>query len=264
MPTATYGATALPRDAYQFRDTDVISPDDPEAGPQHLEYEDVEKLDELLERIRDAETVHEWSLLLKDHVWFGNSKIADSVGIFNLNAAHDCPNLESSNCQVPADKCYAVKMENFRHESVKPHHNCQEVLWDHMDAITFAEAFRKVVERRRKPTTALRFSEAGDFRYPGDVYKAERIARELDDLVDVYTYSASDYLPWEYCEAMTVNQSNDNREYGDQRFRAVPTEEDVPDDGVLCAYDSTDGDLKCGDCRCCIDKHGRDIYVTMH
>jgi len=130
-----------------------------------------------------------------------------------------------------------------------------------MDADTWAKAFNSMVSRKRNDVTAIRFSEAGDFRHKGDIIKVNRIAQLVD--IDVYTYSASDYLDWSEATAFTVNQSNDRRDFGDRLYTAVPTEDDIPEDAVQCAYEGAE--IKCGDCRMCIDKDfDKDVYITLH
>lgn len=120
-----------------------------------------------------------------------------------------------------------------------------------------------MVGRKRNPVSAIRFSEAGDFRHRGDIVKVNRIAEIVgNEGIDVYTYSASDYLDWSEAENFTVNQSNDFSEYGDRLYSAVPEAEDIPDDAVQCAYEHNE--TKCGDCRLCINPDGPDVYITLH
>jgi hypothetical protein len=230
--------------------------------PTHGDYEisEVDGIDSLKERMKDADSIRDWSFILSDYISFGNNKIADSVAIFNMNSATDCPNAQTDNCQVPWQDCYAHKAENI-YPNTLDYRRRQEYLWDCMDADTWAKAFNSMVSRKRNDVTAIRFSEAGDFRHRGDIIKVNRIAQLVD--FDVYTYSASDYLDWSEATAFTVNQSNERADFGDRLYTAVPTEDDIPEDAVQCAYEGAE--IKCGDCRMCIDKDfDKDVYITLH
>jgi len=222
---------------------------------------EVSGIENLKERMADAgNDITKWSHILKDYISFGNNKIAKSVAIFNMNSATDCPNAESDNCQVPFEDCYAHKAENI-YPNTLDYRRRQEYLWDCLDAETWAKAFQELVSRKRNDVTAIRFSEAGDFRHRGDIIKVNRIAQIVD--IDVYTYSASDYLDWSEATAFTVNQSNNFSDFGDRLYTAVPTEDDIPEDAVQCAYEGAK--IKCGDCRMCIDKDfDKDVYITLH
>lgn len=229
--------------------------------------DEVDGIDKLRKRMNDAQTPEDWSHILRDYLSFGNSKIAQKVAIFNMNSATDCPNIGTDHCQVPKNKCYAFKAEN-RYGNPLDYRRRQEFLWDSMSAELWASAFRHVVNRMLNPVEAIRFSEAGDFRDNDDVRKVDRIAEELDGFVDVYTYSASDYLDWSIADNFTVNQSNDNGDYGDRRYFAVE-EGEKPDDAVWCPHDyqkrkGSDNPAKCGDCRLCIDDDGPDVAIPMH
>jgi len=226
----------------------------------------VDGIDTLRERMEKAgDDITVWSHILSDYIQFGNNKIAKSVAIFNMNAASDCPNRESENCQVPWESCYAGKAER-QYPQVLPYRRRQEYLWDCMTADMFAEAFAELVSRKRNDVTAIRFSEAGDFRNDADIIKVNRIAELVD--VDVYTYSASDYLNWSHADSFTVNQSNDFREYGNRRFTAIPKGSELPDGMVWCPFDYSDksGDdrPKCGECRLCINPEGPDVAIELH
>ncbi len=240
--------------------------------PTYGDYDvtSVDGIDELMARMKEAGSdVTAWSHILSDYISFGNTKIDKSVAIFNMNSATDCPNADTDNCQVPWDKCYAHKAENMYKQSL-PYRRRQEYLWDCLDADTFAKAFLALVGRKRNRVTAVRFSEAGDFRHRGDIVKVNRIAKLIQPAgIDVYTYSASDYLDWSDSEHFTVNQSNDFSEYGDRLYSAVPTREDIPEGAVHCPHDyqkdqGHDSPVKCGECRLCVNSDGPDVYITLH
>jgi hypothetical protein len=225
---------------------------------------DIKGCYEMCERMAEAESVRDWSFILSDYISFGNTKLTDGIAIFNMNSATDCPNIGTDNCQVPKEDCYAFKAENLYKQPL-PYRRRQEVLWDCMPPELFAEAFLELVSRKRKEVTAIRFSEAGDFRHEGDIIRVNRIAELVaEEGIDVYTYSASNYLNWDLAEEFFVNASNDIEVYGDQRYIAVPEEEDIPEDGIHCPYEATDGEIKCGDCRLCITGSTEDVYITFH
>lgn len=234
--------------------------------PTHGDYDvsAVDGISELIDRMDNADSISDWSFILSDYLQFGNSKIADNVAIFNMNSATDCPNAKTDNCQVPWESCYAHKAENI-YPNTLPYRRRQEFLWDCLDADTFAAAFVELVSRKRKPVDTIRFSEAGDFRHRGDIIKVDRIAELLEPYgIDVYTYSASDYLDWSEARHFVVNQSNEFADYGNRLYSAVPTIDDIPDDAVHCAYEASDKSVKCGDCRMCIDDKAPDVYITLH
>lgn len=240
--------------------------------PTHGEYDtdSIPGIDRLRSRMADAETVTDWSDILKDYLSFGNRKISKTVAIFNFNAATDCPNAKTDNCQVPWDSCYAHKAENMYKQTL-PYRRRQEYLWDCLDPDTWAEAFLKLVDRKRNDVTAVRFSEAGDFRHEGDIVRADRVAELLaEEGIKCYTYSASDYLDWSVTEHLTVNASNDLSDYGDRRYSAF-TSDEPPEGYVWCPHDlqkkngaTAEEAIKCGECMLCIDKDGPDVAIPLH
>lgn len=262
--------------------------------PTHGDYDvqEVDNFDHLMDAlvdINDAPTYQETvekvaDVLMNGHegvsgyLTFGNNKISKKLGIFNMNAATDCPNAktrengesETGLCQVPWKDCYAHKAE-YVYKDTLPKRRLQEYFWDNIDAVTFADALLRVKERKRSPFTDLRVSEAGDFRHRGDIVKWETIAKRLDGHINVYTYSASHKLDWSDAEHFTVNQSNNLADYGDRLFTAVQSPDDVGEDMVICPFElakskgvDTDDRPKCGDCRLCINKEGPDVAVLLH
>jgi len=226
-----------------------------------LNINKIDGIDKLRERIRNAESVEDWSFILSDYISKGNTKITNTTAIFNMNSAHDCPNRESENCQVPWKACYAGKAERVYKQTL-PYRRRQEYLWYSMKPELWAKAFECLNSRKRKPFDSIRFSEAGDFRSDYDIKAVDTIAENVS--VDVYTYSASDYLNWELAENFTVNQSNELADYGDRLFTALPEGSDLPEDTVWCPYDKSDGDIKCGECKLCINPEGPDVAIELH
>ncbi|WP_284009531.1 hypothetical protein [Haloarcula pelagica] len=234
---------------------------------------EIDGIGDLQSRMKDCDDIRDWSFLLNDYIqWGNNSKVSKYVGIFNLGAAHDCPNRWTERCQVDGDECYAV-VDEKRYDYVLAYFRRQEYLWDCLDAQTFAEAFLAIVDRKHSvEARALKFSQAGDVRHEADIRKIDRIAQLLDDAgadVEVFLYSASSHLDWSDAEHITVNQSNDQRQYGDRRYRAVDSAAEIRDEEVWCPYDREkregvplDERTKCGECSACIVEDGPDVAVV--
>lgn len=263
--------------------------------PTHGDYEtgDVDGIDTLraeIKRIYDSDNPADVlaDLLMNGHegaagyLTFGNNKVADNTGIFNMNSATDCPNAASDEnnqtatgvCQVPWSDCYAHKSENVYPNALKKR-RLQEYLWDCVNPELFGKALLRVKERKRSPFKHLRVSESGDFRHNGDVKAWDKVAEVVGDSINVYTYSASHKLDaWDSVEHFTVNQSNALADYGDREFNAVPEVSDIPDDAIACPFEvakkngvETDERPKCGDCEACIkpgEEQPRDVYVLLH
>lgn len=228
-----------------------------------FDVEKVEKIDRLRRRIREAEfavdRVKKWSEILGDHTSYRNSKFISAIGTFNMCAAADCTNLGTKYCQVDEDECFAARNEQ---DFPMPIHfrRKQEIIWYYLDPVTWAKAFRRHVKRKDNPVTTIRFNEAGDFKTQRDIWKVNEIARRLPQY-DVFTYSASSFLDWSDAKHFTVNASNDLESYGDRRYVVVDDRSEIPEDGMFCTYDATDGDIKCGDCKACITEDAPDVYV---
>ena len=227
----------------------------------------VNGIDTLRERMANADSVKDWSFILSDYISAGNNKITNTTAIFNMNSAHDCPNRESENCQVPWEDCYAGKSERV-YKTPLDYRRRQEYLWDCMPADLWADAFECLNSRKRKPFDSIRFSEAGDFRSNGDIIRVNEIAKRVS--VPVYTYSASDYLNWSLADSFTVNASNDNFTHANRRFMAV-FDGELPDGAVWCpnGLQADNGvpaeeRIKCGECRLCINPDGPDVGISPH
>lgn len=231
-----------------------------------FDTDEVEGIEELRQRILETvyadDPIETWSYILGDHISCGNKKLSEEMAIFNFaGSATDCPNIGTKHCQVAEEDCYAYRSENNFPHPLDARRR-QVIIWDHLDAVTFARAFRRWHSRKRTEVTTLRFSESGDFRNRHDLYKVDEVAQLLSDIVDVYTYSASDWLPWEETTHITVNRSNDRRTYGHRRFCVVNSVSEIPANGIHCPHDLSNGSIKCGDCRLCIDKDAPDVYVV--
>lgn len=233
------------------------------------DIDNVKGIDELRNRMDNANSVRDWSFILQDHISRGNGKISDNTAIFNMGSATDCVNGETENCQVPFEDCYARKAEVTYATEALDYRRRQEYLWDSMHPELWAKAFMLSNSRKRKPFDNIRFNESGDFRTNGDIIRVNEIAKKLD--IDVYTYSASNYLNWNLATDFTINASNDLEEYGDRRFKVIEKGTELPEDTVWCPYSIQQNNgvpenerRKCGDCRLCINKNGPNVAIEMH
>ncbi|MFD1635426.1 GP88 family protein (plasmid) [Haloplanus ruber] len=230
-----------------------------------FDVDQVNGIHKLRQRIHETvfadDPAEKWSWILGDHFTMGNKKVAKEVAIYNFGgAAHDCLNLGTEHCQVDAANCYAVRTEdNYPHPLDARRREL--IIWDHLDPQTFADAFRHWHGRKRNEVTALRLNESGDFRHRHDLFKVDQVARLLDDIVDVYTYSSSDWLPWHKIDHIVVNRSNQRKDFGARRFEVVDDVSDIPDGGIRCPHDVSDGEIKCGSCRLCLEEDAGDVYV---
>lgn len=236
------------------------------------ELDEIDGIDRLIRRVKEANTANEWSKVLGDYVnWGNNSKVDGSVGIFSISSASGCVNRGTAYCQVGENECYAV-VDEKRYDYVLAYVQRQEFLWDCMDADMWAHAFLEMVSRRHNDTKALKFNQHGDFRCNEDIFKVNRIAEILDDYnIRVFTYSASSHLDWSIATSdnLTVNQSNDFGDYGNRQYIAVDKEDDIPENTTWCPYDrqkkegiDVDDRIKCGECMLCIDDKSGDIAVV--
>lgn len=233
---------------------------------------EIEGIQTLRSRMQNCTNDSGWTDILNDYIeWGNNTMINNTVGIFNLCSGHYCPNRFTGHCQVGGDECYIVQHEKI-YQHALDYYNRQEYLWDRINADTFVDSFIELNERRSIDTKALKFNQAGDFRCNQDVFKVNRIAEKLSEYnIKVFTYSASNWLDWDIADSdnLAVNQSNSIEEYGDRRFKAVDSVEDIPDDFVWCIYNRQDEEgvpleerTKCGDCMMCVDDNAPDIAVV--
>lgn len=232
------------------------------------------KMATLLDRLRTAESIADYARVFhpkatspdthRPHLRYGNKKIDSDVAIFNVGAATDCTHLGEPTCQVDADQCYAHRTEKMYSDGALAFRRRQHVLWTHVTAQQFADAVQYVFDEiKQMEITALRFNQSGDIRTRGEMKKVDEIAAHLDR--PVYLYTASSGLDWTETDHVVVNASNDDVEGARGRYDAVQSADDIPDDGVHCPYDHSDGDIGCGQCRICLDdEFERDVYITLH
>lgn len=230
--------------------------------------EDVDRIDELIEDINAGE----WYDILKAHIKPGNSKVSKNTWVFNICSAHECPHLETDRCQVTTSdstKCYAFKDER-QYPAPLPYRRRQSVIWDVLDAETFASTLIEIWFGKTGETiTNFRVNESGDLRHEGDLHKLNQIARILEDTLNIttYIYSASSDLDWNVLDEryFTVNGSNPMMEpYADRLFMAK-SPEDIDEDEIVCPAEQYGRDeIQCGECRLCIDDSAGDVIVPLH
>jgi hypothetical protein len=233
---------------------------------EQYDIDSVDGIDELRDRMCQADDITDWSHILNDYIKFGNNKISDTVAVFNFNSATDCMNRNTEHCQVPDGLCYAFNDEE-QYPAPLDYRRRQEYLWDSLDAMSWARAFLKIVDRKRNPVKGIRFSEAGDFRGRHDVIKVDWIAEILAEKdIICYTYSASDWVDWSDRQHFTLNASNDAiDDVADRRYFALPEGDDLPEGAVWCPFDLGEpgNRKKCGDCRICLEPEGPDVAIPV-
>ena len=243
-----------------------------ETYPWHDELDEVLHLTDTIEMLEAGEYYD----VLKNHLVAGNAKIADHVLIYNITSATDCRHLGDEMCQVPAEACYAHKSEQ-KWTNPLSFRRRQELIWDRLDAETFADTLLEIIENKRNPVSTVRINQSGELRHQGDLEQLDHLSRRLhEEGFDCYVYTTSADLDWSITsdDALAVNMSN-------QRFDEATTErfsyytaledgvepEDVEwldDDARQCPYDAHDGAIKCGNCKLCVENNDTDVYIRMH
>lgn len=221
---------------------------------------------------RDVASILTGSRKAPGHLQTGasNGKFVEGNRYLSINAASDCPNRWTDNCQVGGDECYAVQTEQGRYPHSLDCRRRTEYLWDAVDAETMAEALMIVKDRAKStPFHALRFNVGGDIRFRGDAVKIDHIAKRLQESADIptYLYTASDYVDFRPFDHVTINASNPQVQGADRMYTAVTQDMvdngDVSDSWTRCPND-TDAELKCGECKLCLTDHADDIYIVVH
>lgn len=234
-------------------------------------------LRELCIAIVEAETTNDWKKILKPHVGDENSKLAQHVLTYNITSATDCVHLGKDACQVPKSECYAYNSET-QYKNALHYRRRQEILWDHLDAQTFADAFLHNVEMKDNPVSTLRINQSGELRNQHDLNKVAEIASRLNEAgIDTYIYSTQGKLDWSVVDTdhLGVRMSNQDFSPEDKArfayYTAIPLDdvdpEDVDwldDDARQCPYDKHDGAIECGNCELCLHNNGVDVYINQH
>lgn len=200
---------------------------------------------------------------LAKHIARGNRKLPRATAILNLCAATDCPSRRLGLCRVARDAearraqgqaahdCYALKAERGAYPAVLPYRRRQDTLTRLATGAEVAEAVASL-----RGVSALRVSEAGDFRTQADVDKLEEAARLLQVRgIVTYCYTARRDLDFSGCDALTVNGSGFVPNGGGGNTFAAS--EEVPSGALVCPGD-------CRVCSLCTKRHGRTVYVHLH
>jgi len=187
-------------------------------------------------------------LSLGDHVSNGNKKIGNDTLIFNFTPAMNCPSKPKGFCQVPGNKCYALKAEKAWRGPL-PYRRRQAELWKKTTAWDFANQLKGILKRKRKTVKYFRFSEAGDFTCQADVEKLKEIAKMVPELT-FYGYTARRDLAYQNLpDNLIVNGSG---------FMV---------DNEFVASENPAGNLCPGNCRVCNKckvKGKQTIHVQIH
>ena len=200
--------------------------------------------------------------MLKKLIQSGNHKLPKTTAIFNMASATDCPSLKAGLCSAVDENgkvfCYAVKAERGYRPDVLPYRRRQEKFWLSISAEEFANQFIAINARKRKPFTALRLNEAGDFHSQGCVTKAEKIAQLLKPYeVRVYAYTARKDLSYKKIDQLVVNGSGWTKDNITNDFKIVNKDgSGLPDGYKLCPMD-------CSICNRCLVK-GNKTGVRKH
>ncbi|MHA2181650.1 MAG: GP88 family protein [Promethearchaeota archaeon] len=136
---------------------------------------------------------------------FGNTKLPNTTGIFNLCSAHACPAAKLGLCQLKnVKKCYALQAE-IQYPDCEPYRNRQAAFWKYTNAKNFTLQFNAMNEKKRIKLDKIRFDESGDFENQSDVNKMIEIANNLK--VTVYTYTARKDLDFKDRGKLHINGS---------------------------------------------------------
>jgi hypothetical protein len=199
---------------------------------------------------------------LKKLIQAGNHKLPKSTAIFNMASATDCPSLRLELCSAVDENgklfCYAKKSEAGYRPDVLPYRRRQEKFWLGVTAEDFAAQFLAINSRKRKPFTALRLNEAGDFHNQACVEKAEKIASILSAAgVACYAYTARKDLDYKDIDSLVVNGSGWTKEGVTNDFLIVGKDgSGLPAGYKLCPAD-------CSICKRCLIK-GSKTGVRKH
>lgn len=202
--------------------------------------------------------------MLKPIVTFGNLKLPKTTMIMNITSATDCVSRKLGMCQldkcgIGSNKCYALKAEKFRPNTLR-HRRKQQEWWD-QDPGDMVESFGHLRSKMRRKITAVRVGESGDLRDKLDFYRVRDLATVNPDLT-WYLYTARRDL----IEGAQVPKNlviNGSGWMADNAFVAVPkgSPRPVHKEGIKkiawCAGD-------CRKCNLCLKKGGVTIYAREH
>jgi len=164
---------------------------------------------------------------------WGNHKLGDDIGIFNMGTAKECPSRVLGLCETvnKGIKCYAEKPEDQYPRNVPAYRRRQESLWKSLDGHTIAEGFYSQITRRRKETRYIRFNESGDFWDQNCVGKLSYISSCLKRYgITTYGYTARRDLDFSSCDFL-VKGSGGN--FGNNGATIVILKDDLVPEGYI-------------------------------
>jgi len=189
----------------------------------------------------------------------GNAKVSPQTAIFNFSSATDCISMKLGLCAAvkAGVKCYAKKAEASYHPNVLPYRRRQEKYWDSVTAKEFAAQFLLINSTKANSFTALRFSEAGDFRNQKDIDKAEEVAMILARYnIKTYCYTSRSDLSFSGVKYMIVSGSNFQKDGITNIFKIIKSKKERPKGFGICS----------GNCRICFrcKIRGKKTVVLAH
>jgi hypothetical protein len=187
-----------------------------------------------------------------------NSKVP--YPIVNMNPATVCPSKALGLCKL-CNVCYAMKAE-IQYPACLPYRQRQEKYWDNCTADQFVSEFMGYANRKRKPVTTLRMSEAGDFKGQADVNKLGEVANGLkDNGITTYCYTAREDLDLSKRGKLVINGSGfmvDNCFTGVKGAKeAAAAKRAEGFRAMVCGGD-------CSKCNACTKSRGMYIFVEIH
>lgn len=188
----------------------------------------------------------------------GNHKIPSSTAIFNMGTATNCPAKAFGLCNATKHGvfCYALKAENTYKEPYQ-YRKRQERLWKNTSSEDFAFQLLMINSTKRKPFTALRLNESGDFWGQKDVEKAEKVARILKRSgIITYCYTSRSDLDYRGVRDLVISGSGFRKEGVKSIFEIIGRRDKKLRGFGICK----------GNCRICnrCQKGGRKTCVREH
>lgn len=189
---------------------------------------------------------------------YGNHKLGESIAIFNMGTAKECPSKQLGLCSVinSGIKCYAMKAEEQYPNTVPAARKRQELYWKKATSDEIIEYLFKKIDNRRKKTKYLRVNESGDFWNQDDIAKLSTIASMLQiKNIVTYTYSARSDLDFSNVSFLIKGSNHDKGNNG--KAVVIAKNEPVPKGYVECPG-------SCGKCIMCMSNKKINIAFRKH
>jgi len=189
---------------------------------------------------------------------FGNHKLGDDTGIFNMGSASTCPSKLLGLCEVvnKGIKCYAEKPEQQYPNTVPAYRNAQEAYWKNTDAARILSEIYERIQARRKQTRFIRYNESGDFFSQDDVRKLSYIAEGLRTLgIITYGYTARKDL--DFRNAKFLVKGSENAAGNNGTCTVIGKGDEAPDGYIICPG-------SCKHCNLCKIDRGHNIAFRRH